>query len=369
MPTPEFLPSGEMHTGRKVAVGGPFRNHCINTTRTLYQPGLRPASASRSDPHGAGQVRQAVHVLPAALNPFYCGGVPPGRQGRGRPYAGGYVQRRTSSAQHMAGGDKRFRYRSTEKKKASSTRAGLPSIPGIVSLPPCGGLGVILPLSAVLSLGRHMAIGPENALIVQSDCSVLLDVHGPRAAEAQAALAPFAALVKSPEHIHTYRFTPLSIWNACASGLAAGQMVAALNEHARYLVPRNVEPEILERAACYGRVVDHARRVLVAVHVLRRCDGGTPVARPRSGTVPGRSHRRHEIPRRSEPARRVETGAYGGGLPAEDLAGYASGEPFHIALRESAGFVLRDYQRQAAEAFYMAGTARGGSGVVVAGEK
>ena len=100
-----------------------------------------------------------------------------------------------------------------------------------------------------------MAIGPENALIVQSDCSVLLDVHAPRAAEAQAALAPFAELVKSPEHIHTYRLTPLSIWNACASGLAAGQMVAALNEHARYAVPRNVEPEILELAARYGRVV------------------------------------------------------------------------------------------------------------------
>ena len=75
---------------------------------------------------------------------------------------------------------------------------------------------------------RHVAIGPENALIVQSDCSVLLDVHAPRAAEARAALAPFAELVKSPEHVHTYRLTPLSIWNACASGLAAGQMVAAL---------------------------------------------------------------------------------------------------------------------------------------------
>ena len=75
-----------------------------------------------------------------------------------------------------------------------------------------------------------MAARAENALIVQSDSSVLLDVHAPRAAEARAALAPFAELVKSPEHIHTYRLTPLSIWNACASGLAAGQMVAALNE-------------------------------------------------------------------------------------------------------------------------------------------
>src|ERR1017187_5713405 len=102
---------------------------------------------------------------------------------------------------------------------------------------------------------RQVVTRPENALIVQSDSSVLLDVHAPRAAEARAALAPFAELVKSPEHIHTYRLTPLSIWNACASGLAAGQMVAALNEHARYPVPANVEPEILELAARYGRGV------------------------------------------------------------------------------------------------------------------
>ena len=91
-----------------------------------------------------------------------------------------------------------------------------------------------------------MAARAENALIVQSDSSVLLDVHAPRAAEARAALAPFAELVKSPEHIHTYRLTPLSIWNACASGLVVGQMVAALNEHARYPVPQSVEPGILD---------------------------------------------------------------------------------------------------------------------------
>src|SRR5665647_1045682 len=102
---------------------------------------------------------------------------------------------------------------------------------------------------------RQVAARPENALIVQSDSSVLLDVHAPRAAEARAALAPFAELVKSPEHIHTYRLTPLSIWNARASGLAATEMVAALNEHARYAIPQNVEPEILELAARYGRVV------------------------------------------------------------------------------------------------------------------
>jgi DNA excision repair protein ERCC-3 len=210
-----------------------------------------------------------------------------------------------------------------------------------------------------------VAAGPENALIVQSDCSVLLDVHAPRAAEARAALAPFAELVKSPEHIHTYRLTPLSIWNACASGLAAGQMVAALNEHARYAVPRNVEAEILELAARYGRVVitrdgDWLRCTCsddaTAERLSRDRDAGQYLAARIDAT-------RFRV----DPGQRgvLKQALTAAGFPAEDLAGYSSGEPFPIALRESAEFRLRDYQRQAAESFYMAGTARGGSGVVV----
>jgi DNA excision repair protein ERCC-3 len=96
---------------------------------------------------------------------------------------------------------------------------------------------------------------PDNALIVQSDSSILLDTHAPRAGQARAALAPFAELIKSPEHVHTFRLTPLSIWNARASGLSAARMVEALREHARYAVPPGVEQEILELAARYGRVV------------------------------------------------------------------------------------------------------------------
>jgi DNA excision repair protein ERCC-3 len=100
-----------------------------------------------------------------------------------------------------------------------------------------------------------LAPAADNALIVQSDCSVLLEVHAPRAGEARAALAPFAELVKSPEHVHTYRLTPLSIWNARAAGLAAGRMLEALREHARYPLPSGVEQEIRDLAARYGRVV------------------------------------------------------------------------------------------------------------------
>jgi DNA excision repair protein ERCC-3 len=210
-----------------------------------------------------------------------------------------------------------------------------------------------------------MAARPENALIVQSDSSVLLDVHAPRAAEARAALAPFAELVKSPEHIHTFRLTPLSIWNACASGLAPQQMVAALNEHARYPLPKNVEPEILELAARYGRVI------ITRDGDWLLCTCSDPVTAERLSR--GREAGRYLADRIDATGFRVDPGLRGvlkqaltaAGFPAADLAGYAAGEPFSVALRESAGFVVREYQRQAAEAFYLAGSARGGSGVVV----
>ncbi len=100
-----------------------------------------------------------------------------------------------------------------------------------------------------------MGVRPDNALMVQSDGSVLLELHSPRAEEAQEAIAPFAQLVKSPEHVHTYRLTPLSIWNARAAGLAADEMVTALHKHARYPVPENVDQTVLDLANRFGRVV------------------------------------------------------------------------------------------------------------------
>ena len=98
-------------------------------------------------------------------------------------------------------------------------------------------------------------IVPENALIVQSDYTVLLEAHSPRAGAAREALAPFAELVKSPEHVHTYRLTPISIWNARSAGLPGTAMIAALREHAKYPIPDNVVAEVGELAARYGRVV------------------------------------------------------------------------------------------------------------------
>jgi DNA excision repair protein ERCC-3 len=209
----------------------------------------------------------------------------------------------------------------------------------------------------------------DNALIVQSDCSVLLEVRAARANEARAALAPFAELVKSPEHVHTYRLTPLSIWNARAAGLAAEQMVEALREHARYVVPPNVEQEILELAGRYGRVV-----MARDGDALRcRCLDQVTAERLARDREAGRylTDRIDATTFRVDPAVRgvLKQALVAAGYPAEDLAGYVAGEPLELSLREraasGAAFVVRDYQRQAAEAFYLAGSERGGSGVIV----
>ncbi|MBD5426174.1 MAG: DEAD/DEAH box helicase [Treponema sp.] len=94
----------------------------------------------------------------------------------------------------------------------------------------------------------------ENPLIVQSDRTLLLDVHAPRADECRNALIPFAELERSPEHLHTYRLTPLSLWNAAGAGFFPEDAVAGLHEFARYDVPQSVEQWILETAGRFGKL-------------------------------------------------------------------------------------------------------------------
>src|SRR3954452_9939358 len=99
-----------------------------------------------------------------------------------------------------------------------------------------------------------MNYDPRNPLIVQGDRSILVEVDNPRYAEARDALAPFAELEKSPEHIHTYRLTPLSLWNAAAAGLSAAAMVEVLCKYSKFPVPGHLAPDITELVGRYGRV-------------------------------------------------------------------------------------------------------------------
>lgn len=95
---------------------------------------------------------------------------------------------------------------------------------------------------------------PDNPLIVQSDRTLLLDVHAPRADECRNALIPFAELERSPEHLHTYRITALSLWNAASAGFSSEQAVQVLEDFARYPVPEAVAVWIQETALRFGKI-------------------------------------------------------------------------------------------------------------------
>ncbi len=210
---------------------------------------------------------------------------------------------------------------------------------------------------------------PENPLIVQSDHTVLLEVHSPHAEVAREAIVPFAELLKSPEHIHTYRITPLSIWNARAAGLDTQAMIAVLDRYAKYPVPAGVAQEIEALGRRYGLVVlerdDLGLVMRVSDAPLAELLARDRLVAPLLGERLAELRFRIRLEVRGLLKQALVTLGY----PADDLAGYAEGQELPLRLRQTtvdgADFMVRDYQHAAAAAFYQGGEARGGSGVIV----
>jgi DNA excision repair protein ERCC-3 len=206
----------------------------------------------------------------------------------------------------------------------------------------------------------------NGALIVQSDRSVLLEVDHQDAEAARVAIAPFAELEKSPEHVHTYRLTPLALWNARAAGLRPEQVTAALVEHSRYPVPPGLLADLTETMGRYGRLVlragDDGRLVLASddrpvLEEVARAGQVVPLLGDRLGPD------RFEVPLAERG--RLKQALLGLGWPADDQAGYAEGVPLAIGLRATHAAsgepsALRRYQRESVAAF-----AAAGSGVIV----
>ncbi|KJK47869.1 helicase [Lentzea aerocolonigenes] len=200
----------------------------------------------------------------------------------------------------------------------------------------------------------------DGPLIVQSDKTLLLEVDHPLADDARTSIAPFAELERAPEHVHTYRVTPLALWNARAAGHDAEQVVDALVRFSRYPVPQPLLVDVVDTMSRFGRLVLtnnpahglvlHSNDRAVLEEVLRnkkiapmfgaRIDDDTVIVHP------------SERGRLKQLLLKV-------GWPAEDHAGYVDGEAHAIELDET-DWKLRDYQRLAAQAFWA-----GGSGVVV----
>ncbi|GAA1702653.1 DEAD/DEAH box helicase [Fodinicola feengrottensis] len=200
----------------------------------------------------------------------------------------------------------------------------------------------------------------DGPLIVQSDKTLLLEIDHPAAQECRLAVAPFAELERAPEHVHTYRITPLGLWNARAAGHDAESVIDALVRFSRFPVPHALLVDVAETMDRYGRLQLSAD----PVHglILRATDRAvlTEISRNKK-IAPMLGARLDDDTVLVHPSERgrLKQALLKVGWPAEDLAGYVDGEAHAIALAED-GWVLRDYQKQAVDSFWA-----GGSGVVV----
>jgi DNA excision repair protein ERCC-3 len=203
-------------------------------------------------------------------------------------------------------------------------------------------------------------------LIVQSDKTLLLEVDHPDAQACRMAIAPFAELERSPEHVHTYRLTPLGLWNARAAGHDAEGVVDSLLRFSRYPVPHALLVDIAETMDRYGRLqlANHPTHGLVLQALDRMVLIEVAKSKKLAGMLGTKVDDDTMIVHPSERGR-LKQALLKLGWPAEDLAGYVNGEAHPIELAESGddgrpAWKLRSYQREAVEHFWA-----GGSGVVV----
>ena len=212
-------------------------------------------------------------------------------------------------------------------------------------------------------------MNPNGAIIVQSNLEIMVEVDNPNYITARDAIAPFTELVKSPEHLHTYKISHLSLWNAAATGLRAPEVLERLESQSRYPIPPTVVTEIEDYMARYGllrlkkedgRLTMESDDKLMFLEICKLKDVEPFIIEYIDDT--------HVVvdPERRGHLKMVLTNA---GFPVEDLAGYTVGDPLPIKLRETTvsgkPFNLRDYQKDAAQVFYASGSEKGGSGVIV----
>ncbi|MGE5328072.1 MAG: DNA repair helicase XPB [Deltaproteobacteria bacterium] len=214
-----------------------------------------------------------------------------------------------------------------------------------------------------------MEYKPNNPLIVQSDRTIMAEVKNDLYEEARDSISRFSEIIKSPEYIHTYRITPLSLWNAAASGMKAEDMLVSLEKYGKYALPDNIKKDILDYVGRYGKVkllkendelvlkaddqlliteIEHNKKL--QQYLKARIDANTIAI-----NADMRGHIKHALLKV--------------GYPVEDLAGYIDGTFLDVQLREistkGSPFSLRKYQKEAVDIFYAGGSSSGGSGVIV----
>jgi DNA excision repair protein ERCC-3 len=226
-----------------------------------------------------------------------------------------------------------------------------------------------------------MDLDSAKPLIVQSDRTLLLDVHAAAAGEARAAILPFAELEKSPEHIHTYRITPLSLWNAASAGLSPADIVKVISAYSRYAVPAGILEGFADTMSRYGKIRLVSPGAAAGTEgdrggdtLLLRCEDEL-IAREIGAVRPLEKYLR---PGREAGGdfvlRLIDRGTVKRelirlGWPVKDEASFAEGEELKLELREISRsgrpFAPRDYQWDAARSVCGDGGPGTGYGVVV----
>lgn len=215
-----------------------------------------------------------------------------------------------------------------------------------------------------------MRYDPERPLVVQSDSTVLLEADHRQSEQAGSALSRFAELVKTPGHIHTYRMTPLSLWNAASLGLSADHILDVLNGYGKFDVPLQVKQNVHHFIDRYGLVklkLDGKRLLLVSDDAGLL--GKLAAYKSLQAYFIGGDADEGALEVSPEYRGMMKQDLIRLGFPVQDLAGYHHGETMPVRLRQTCAsgtpFLLRDYQRQAVDAFYDGKRLHGGSGVVV----
>jgi len=210
---------------------------------------------------------------------------------------------------------------------------------------------------------------PENPVIVQSDNTILLEVDNPQFIPARNSLSRFAELEKSPEHIHTYRLSPISLWNAASLGFTSEEVIHDLVQYSKYKLPKNIIFEITDIMGRYGKLKLTSEGSMLKLESTEKLIiteiWNNDKIRPYIDEL------LDDYTVLIEPINRgfIKQSLIKLGYPVEDLAGYSEGRNFKISLRERTligeQFSLRKYQNEAVDSFYAGGSKRGGSGVIV----
>jgi len=207
-------------------------------------------------------------------------------------------------------------------------------------------------------------------LIVQSDKTLLLEVDSPLFEEARSIIGKFAELEKSPEYLHTYRITPLSLWNAGASKLTAENIIDALYKYSKYPVPQNINAEVTRQIDRYGKIkllrdekgelilFSKEESYLKEIFRSKKVQPYIEGMKDKNAIYVKNDYRGH-----------IKQALIRLGFPVDDQAGYDKGSEYKFQLREickhGGKFAIRDYQQLAVSSFYADGSIEGGSGVVV----